>query len=387
MNNPATPSPPSPPPFGLYLHVPFCLRKCPYCAFYSGLRPTPDAIHAYLVGLQTDLDDRRHRFPDLFPLAPTTLYIGGGTPSALPPRALSRLLDWLQTAFDLTRLREYTVEINPVTFTPEKARILRDHAVTRLSFGVQSFDPAALALLGRLHTPSQARDAILLAHTLGFPRLSLDLIYGLPTLPRPLHAFHADLLAAAALPVTHLSAYALEIEPGTPFARRAAADPAFAPSDTLQRRLYDHLLAVAPALGWPPYELSNFAAPGHESLHNLHYWTGAPYLGLGPAAHSHLHGVRYGNSATFPAWTETLVDALPPLAKARETLVFGLRRTAGWTAETFADATGGLHWRALGRNAELDALVADRLLLETPTTLRLPPTAYFISDTIFSSLI
>jgi len=289
------------------------------------------------------------------------------------------LLAFLHRAFDLSAVREWTVEANPGLFPEDLARLLRAGGVTRISLGAQSFDDARLAALGRIHSAADVRRAAETVRRCGFPHFSLDLMYGLPGTGAP--EALADAARAAELGPDHVSCYALEPEDGTPFRERGVEVDGAA-----QRDAYEALLPALAEAGFAQYELSNFARPGCESLHNGLYWSGGEYLALGPAAHSHWRGTRRGNRASLPEWNVEEAETLPPAAKARETLVFGLRRTAGWTRADFAAATGGFDWTAL-RGAEIARLAEEGALLETPDRLRLAPGAYFVSDGVFSELI
>lgn len=365
---------------GLYVHIPFCARKCPYCAFWSRGDQDLPVRREWFAALRREWARRRDTEPGLASWRPATIFFGGGTPTFLEPGELDELCGWIRATFDLSGLVEWSVEANPGTLTPQKAAILRHHGVTRLSLGVQSLNPHALATLGRIHGPDEARAAVAIARDAGFPHLGADWMYGLPGLPET--AARHDLETLAALPgLDHLSCYALEVEPGTPFAhRRVRTD------DRLQRRLYEFARRALRAAGFSHYELSNFARPGAECRHNLLYWSGGAYLGLGPAAASHWHGVRSANSRDLVRWRRAFSESLPPAQKACETLVFGLRRLPGWTRAEFAAATGGFDWTTL-RGPEIAALVRNRLLVETSSRLRLSTRALFVSDSVFRALI
>lgn len=391
---PSPTPPPAPPPRsgGLYVHVPFCVRKCAYCAFFSrplpscpaAAAPDPDPVAAWFRGIVREADGAPAGF------MPATVFVGGGTPTALPDAAFAHLLDFISSRWGGAGLVEWTVEANPGTLSPEKLRRMRAAGVTRLSLGAQSFSPGTLAALGRIHTPGQVRDAVAMARDAGIPEVSLDLMYGWhsPAAAAPhaaLDAVRADADAALALAPDHLSAYCLEIEPGTPLDALRAAGRRVAAPPSLQRRAYDLLRARLAATGYRHYELSNFALPGRECRHNLLYWTGGAYIGLGPAAHSHWDGERRGNTPTLPTWTVEFRETLPPRRKACETLVMGLRRTDGWTRDAFRAATGFDHLDL--RGAEIARLAAEGLLLSTPGSIRLAPSAYFVSDTVFAELV
>ncbi len=372
---------------GLYIHVPFCAGKCAYCDFYSRPDAADPAVARWLDGLVREAA----RAPDGF--VPRTIFIGGGTPTILPPAVLRGLFDRLHRAFDLSAVDEWTVEANPGTLTPERLDILRAGGADRLSLGAQSFDPALLRALGRRHDADDIAAAARAARAAGFRRLNLDLLYALPapyagTLGRTLDA-------ALALRPDHLSAYALTLEPGTPLAAQHAAGawPAVSDDDALAQ--FQRVRAALTEGGFEHYEISNFATPGEECRHNLLYWSGGEYLGLGPAAHSHWGGARWGNPPDLDAWASALEagrsprafeERLEPAARARETLVFGLRRLAGVRRAEFRAHTG-FDYEEL-RGPEIRGLLERGLLERTPDDgLRLSDAALFVSDSVFAELV
>jgi len=386
---------------GLYLHVPFCVRKCAYCDFAS--RPIADGgVERYLSALERELALRPADF------APSTVYIGGGTPTALPDDALARALALVRAAIAPERVVEWTCEANPGTLTASKARILRAAGVNRISLGAQSFDDARLRHIGRIHTAAEIREAVAVARGEGFANLSLDLMYGLPG--ESCSDWQRDLDEAIALQPEHISLYALAIEDGTPFARERDAGRLAEADEEEFRAQYERARATLAAAGYGQYEISNFARPGRECRHNLLYWSGGEYLGFGPAAHSHWRGARRGNfqgledwaAAVSKAWKADGRDGAPPPgpasaierefeerldpeAKARETLVFGLRRLSGWRRSEFRARTG-FDYRDL-RGPEIERLASDGRLVDTGECLRLAEDHLFVSDAVFRELI
>ncbi len=360
---------------GLYVHVPFCVRKCAYCAFYS--RPAePGLVVFWLTGIDRELQALPADF------VPETLFFGGGTPTALKEGDLARLLDRIRAGMDLSRMVEWTCEANPGTLTASKARLLRSAGVNRLSIGAQSFDDGTLKRLGRIHTAVQTRECVALARAAGFAQIGLDVIYGVPGVSR--EAFCADVEAALALEPEHISCYCLEIEDGTPLAREAAAGR-LSPDEGEQRAQFDWARRRLAAAGFIHYEISNFARPGCECRHNLLYWTGGEYIGVGPAAHSHWQGVRRGNTPDLPEWTQAFEEHIAPQAKARETLVMGLRRIAGWGRAEFRAATGFDLDALCG--PELAQLVAEGRLVAGEERIRLAEESLFTSDAVFAELV
>lgn len=360
---------------GLYVHVPFCGHKCPYCAFYSR-RAEPALVAAWEKGVGRELT----RLPDGF--APESLFLGGGTPTALEEPRLARFLELICSRVDLTRLREWTCEVNPGTLTPAKAACLRHAGVNRLSIGAQSFDDSTLKRLGRIHTAEETRACIALARQTGFEHIGLDLIYGVPGVST--ESVQRDVEEILALNPEHVSSYCLEIEEGTPFARQAEAGT-LTVSEAVQREQFDGVRKRLTAAGWRQYELSNFARPGRECRQNLLYWNGGDYIGIGPAAHSHWEGLRWGHTASLPEWTRAFEERLDPEAKARETLVMGLRRLAGWGRDEFHAATG-FDYDEL-RGTEIRRLAAEGRIELEADRIRLAEASLFVSDAVFAELV
>ena len=357
-------------PTGLYIHVPFCVRKCAYCAFYSQ-QAEPSVLHAWHTGIERELK----ALPEGF--APQSIFFGGGTPTALEESDLSLLLERIHTHVNLDRVGEWTCEVNPGTLTFAKAALLREAGVNRLSIGAQSFNDLALQRLGRMHTAAETRECVTLARNLG-----LDLIYGVPGFP--LELFQADVEMLITLNPEHISCYCLEIEEGTPFAQQAKVG-ALKVSEEDQRAQFDWVRQRLGDAGWTHYEISNFAKPGFECRQNLLYWTGQEYIGMGPAAHSHWEGVRWGNSPELPQWTRSFEECLAPEAKARETLVMGLRRLAGWGREEFRESTG-FDYDDI-RGAEIRDLAGEGLLVMGPNRIQLAEDSLFVSDSVFAELV
>jgi putative oxygen-independent coproporphyrinogen III oxidase len=275
--------------FGVYVHVPFCARRCDYCDFATWT-DRHHLMDAYAAACVTDLARRYDRSP--LPAA-TSVFFGGGTPSLLPADLLLAIL----AAVPRQPGAEVTVECNPDTVTAELLAAYRTGGVNRLSFGVQSMAPHVLATLGRTHDPAAVELAVDAARAAGFDNFNLDLIYG--GAGETVADWRRTLEAALALDPPHVSAYALTVEPGTPLARRIAAGDVTAPDDDDQAEKYLAADAALTASGRPWYEISNWARPGAECRHNLLYWAQGEYLGIGCAAHGHTPvGRRWWNVRT-----------------------------------------------------------------------------------------
>lgn len=319
----------------VYVHVPFCRYRCPYCAFYN-VRPDAGREARFLDGIEREIGAwRSRRTFDGASLA--TLYWGGGTPSRLSPGGFQRLADLcLGIARPDPRL-EWTVEVNPADVDERLYPAYRARGVTRVSVGAQSFDQDRLRFLGRDHGGDHAREAAVAAVEAGFRDVSLDLVFNLAVEGRRA-AWRRDLETALALPITHLSLYGLTLEPGTPFHRRAGAGERLTLDDAGYGAEFLHACRAARRRGFEHYEVSSFARPGHRSRHNQAYWSGAPYLGLGPAAHSFDGRRRWANVASLEGWAGALetgadprefVEELEPPERNLETLYLGLRTVRG----------------------------------------------------------
>ena len=319
----------------IYVHVPFCHRKCTYCAFYS-VRSSGFGVRSYVDALLAEMEERRGE--QAHPVR--TVYFGGGTPSILPIGQLARIVEGLRRFYDLTQVEEMTLEANPENLTPEYLADLRRLGFDRLSIGVQSLDDRVLRLLNRRHTARQALAAVTDARAAGFENISVDFIYGIETIDsiESIDSIKSIASMDSILPlVTHLSAYALTVEPGTALAVQVGQGRVVLPDEEEVVRQYHALHRRFTEAGFVQYEVSNYARPGFESKHNSRYWDRTPYLGLGPAAHSfngmkrrwnvsnveeYISGIS-GNSGISEEETLTEADAY------NELLMTALRTTRG----------------------------------------------------------
>jgi oxygen-independent coproporphyrinogen-3 oxidase len=313
----------------LYVHLPFCVVKCTYCDFYSVLKDGHDT-GAFVDAL---LAEARVRAPR----APRTVFFGGGTPSFLAEGELVRVFEGLE---ELTGFRasaeEVTVECNPESLTPAKARLLRALGADRLSIGFQSLEPEILALFGRAHGVEQAFGAYDAARAAGFERVSVDLIYAVPG--QRLERFEADLERVLALGPEHVSAYSLAFEEGTSFTRWLAEGRLEKLDEELELAFFERTRERLEQAGFEPYEISNFATSGEQCRHNVNYWRNGPYVGLGPSAVSKLGATRFGNPRSLQHWQREVgersragawEEELPPLGRLGETWWLGLRLREG----------------------------------------------------------
>ncbi len=277
------------PAFGVYLHWPFCLSKCPYCDFNSHVRHGGIDEARYVRAFAREIAATAERVPGR---VVSTIFFGGGTPSLMQPSTVEALLNEIAKHWIVLPGAEVTLEANPTSVEAERFRGYRAAGVNRVSLGVQSLDDASLKELGRLHTGREALDAVAVARSI-FSRYSFDLIYARPK--QTPQQWATELKLAIAEAAEHLSLYQLTIEPGTPFFALHRAGKIATPDDEIGRALYDTTQEICAAAGLPAYEISNHARPGAECRHNLVYWRGHEYAGVGPGAHGRLNigGVRY----------------------------------------------------------------------------------------------
>ena len=291
---------------GIYIHFPFCLQKCVYCSFYSVASLQRRA--EYWEGLFKEMELRKDFLPGK---NIDTLYIGGGTPSLCTPAELERLMEQIHRHFTLSPSAEITMEANPEQLTPDYLSVLKSLCINRLSIGVQSFDDEILRLLNRRHDAATALAAVKNAHAAGFDNLSIDLIYDIAY--RTGKLWRQELATALSLPIVHLSCYSLTVEENTLLARRVREGQPYLPEEADTERDFLILREMTAKAGFQQYEISNFAKEGRISRHNHAYWTGEPYLGLGPAAHSYRHPVRQWNVADLKCYAAGMACGRPDI--------------------------------------------------------------------------
>lgn len=314
----------------LYVHIPFCARICPYCAFYKE-RADSSQTQRFCEALLHEADDLARRFV----VKPQTIFLGGGTPTALTTIQLEFLLGGFRERFDLSELKEWTVEANPGSVSPRKAALLRALGVNRISLGVQSWDDALLKILGREHDAKQAEASFRILREAGFTNVSIDLMFGLPG--QTLEQWEAALAKTIALQPEHISTYCLTYEEDTDFFARQARGEFREDSDSDARFLESGMRMLEEA-GFEHYEISNYARKGSASHHNRGYWAGEDYLGLGPSAFSTVGLERWQNIPDYRAYSDrVLADASPVSStealtqeiKRSERIALSLRTSAG----------------------------------------------------------
>ena len=326
--------------WGVYIHIPFCRQKCFYCDFpsYAGREKY---MEAYTEALCQEIAIQGLSYRQKWG-KPATVYIGGGTPTALPGALLKKILQAVAESLG-NDVPEFTVECNPGTVDAAYLTMLKAGGVNRLSFGVQSFKDSLLQGIGRIHSGQEAVMAVREAQAVGFTNISVDLMYGLPQ--QTLADVAESIAQAQALGIQHISIYGLQLEEGTVFAQQYDQGKLLLPAEEAAEAMYDYLNAELPRQGFARYEVSNFAQPGRESRHNLSYWQDVPYLGLGAAAHSYLAGRRYENTSDIAAYIAKIktgesvrqLEEEPTRQHAMEEFAFlALRTVTGLSREKFA---------------------------------------------------
>ncbi len=329
----------------LYVHVPFCAQKCEYCAFFSEAAKG-ETVNRYVDSIIREMELTA---PDL---KPETIFFGGGTPSLLNLQQWEKVLSNMQR-LKLSNAREWTVECNPATVSLEKAKLLRSHGVNRISMGVQSLDANLLDRLGRVHSREMVFKSFDILRAAGFENINVDLMFAIPG--QTMAVWKETLAEAVALGSEHLSCYEVIYEEDTPLYQQLKAGE-FDVNEELACSMYEELLSAAEANGFRQYEIANFARsnssseiPDYACKHNVNYWRGGSFYGLGPSASGYIDGVRTKNWSNTTLYCEQLEkgqraiesrEELTPLSRAGELAAFGLRMTAGWPLVEFQKRTG-----------------------------------------------
>ena len=366
---------------GIYIHVPFCKSRCIYCDFYS--TTAEKQRRRYAEAVKRELEARKD-FLGTREIA--TVYLGGGTPSQLALAELEEIVSSIKERFAVAADAEITIEANPDDVTEEWCAGIVRLGFNRVSLGIQSFDDNILKFIRRRHTAQQAKEAVeLLANHVG--NISIDLIYGLPGQGPDL--WESDLRQAFALPVKHLSAYALSIEEGAPLWQMVQQKKIEETDEETERAMYERLIDTAEAQGFEHYELSNFALPGYRSRHNSSYWHDVPYLGLGPGAHSYDGAARYYNrpdlNAYLAAPEKCLVkECLTENERFNDYVFTALRTADGLPLDSLAERFGEAAKNNLLRTAK--SRLAAGFLELCGNRLKLTRKALFVSDDIISDL-
>lgn len=390
----------------IYVHVPFCLRKCYYCAFYSQSladNTRGEQIRKYLTGIEQEIEFRHTEAP----AGVSSLFLGGGTPTALNPQELESLLKFISNRFftlnmDQGQLRsiEKTVEANPGTITKEMLAVLKRYGINRISMGAQSFDNNQLRIIGRIHTVEDIKLSVSLIREADFTNLNLDLMFGLPG--QTIKDWQDTVYQAVSLAPEHISIYGLTLEEKTPLARQyqtnnlSKDEKPVLPDDDLQADMYEWAVCFLSSQGFIRYEVSNFAQAGFESRHNLAYWQGKDYLGFGPGAVSCLDGVRSENVQDIDLYLNKLASGVRPIdneeveylsreQRISEYVMLGLRTTKGIQIKLFEEKFQ-VNIQDIYGYKLVNYIDRDILLLEEGW-LKINPTYLFVSNSIVQHLI
>ena len=311
----------------IYIHIPFCIRKCLYCDFFS-VPYSRSSAESYVDALCKELSLKRNTAQSL-----KAIYIGGGTPSLLSDECFTKLFQCLRDNFLFSPDTEITIEANPGTLDESKVKALISTGVNRLSVGIQSFNDNELKLIGRIHNADDALRSIDLIRRTGIKNFSIDLMYGLPE--QTSESWRESLKKAVGLSPSHISTYELTLEENTPFYELVKSTP---PDEDLILEMYNHAIDFLGGSGYMHYEISNFALPGFKCLHNMNYWNRGEYIGAGAGAHSFVNGVRTKNIADVGRYIDGLNNGLVPETEStvitpynalKETIFLGLRKMDG----------------------------------------------------------
>ena len=377
----------------VYIHIPFCVKKCNYCDFLSfshgasGLQQE-DVMVQYVDGLLAEMALAVQQYN----VQAKTIFIGGGTPSCLPEPLLQKLLQAVAQYFVTETLEEYTIEMNPGTVTAEKLQLMRQYGVNRLSIGVQSDNPAALKLLGRIHTFAEAKEAVNMARQAGFTNINLDFMYGIPG--QTTEQWRRTLEHAMSLKPQHLSLYQLKIEEGTVLDQWLEDGKIEEFDDEVALEMYRTAQQVLAQEGYQQYEISNYAQKAYESLHNQVYWRTDDYLGIGLGACSWVRPNRWNNSFAMPEYLQAVQAGMLPQQEAEhltvqeqmeETVFMALRMNGGLSKTMFIERFG----------VTVETIFADALercrqngwLLEDSTHYRLTEAGRVLGNLVFLEFI
>ena len=388
-------------PIGLYLHIPFCRSKCPYCDFCSYPRPTAEAMEAYTHELARRIREAGDRYAEILhsqggttfaPREVDTVYFGGGTPTLLPEACIRDLFDAIYASFAVLPDAEITVEGNPAAASREALAVWQRCGVNRLSLGAQSAQADELKALGRLHRWEDVVQTVTDARSVGVENINLDFMLGIPhQTPESL----ADTLTRAlSLEPTHLSAYTLMLEEGTPFHRRGRVGLGLPTdedeADELAISLWEQASATLRAAGYEHYEISNYAKAGYRSRHNLHTWQCHDYLGLGVAAHSCMNGARFGNSRDLDGFLRgeditEFTESLTPADREAEFIMLAMRLSDGVNEEEFSRRFGKDFWHTYGKTCI--SLIEKGLMACGDGRVYLTESGFPVSNAILAELI
>lgn len=371
------------PPKALYIHIPFCAKKCYYCDFNSMVSESK-IIDRYLDAVDRELRTLKPQYGF------RTIYIGGGTPSLLTENQLGKLLNSVIRYIPAAGIKEYTVEANPGSLTINKAMLLKEYLVNRISLGVQSFQDKQLKFLGRVHSCDDARNTFSLLREVGFKNVAIDLIFGHPN--QSLDDWKRDLKTLVELNPEHISTYALTYEEGTPLAGDLKNGVVSKLDEDVELEMYKTTISYLINNGYNHYEISNFAKSGYECSHNRVYWENISYVGIGAGAYSFIDGIRTMNerdvlcySNGVPANIKSFSECLPPDQLASETVIMSLRLRQGMSNTDFLERFGYTIEDRFGD--KIYELIKDGLISYDNERLKLTEKGLFVADTVMTEFL
>ena len=361
----------------LYVHIPFCARICPYCAFYKDLLDRSQTWR-FCEAILSELDRQRRSFA----ISSKTIYFGGGTPTALSIAQLELLLCGFRERLDLSQLIEWTLEANPGSVSARKAAFLRNLGVTRISLGVQSWNDDLLKLLGREHNARQAKESFDILRAAGFSNINIDLMFGLPG--QSLEQWRSTLEKTIALQPEHISAYCLTYEEDTEFFLRHARGE-FRQDPDADAEFLEMSMSILEDAGYEHYEISNYARPGFSSVHNRAYWMGEDYFGIGPSAVSTVGMQRWQNVCDYRSYIDRVFAGQSPTGSA-ETLTSDMKRTER-IALSLRTRDGVFAAELKGRRRERNEFIALGLLRESHGNFALTRRGKLLADSVAEALL
>ncbi len=378
---------------GIYIHLPYCVKKCPYCDFVSYTNP-PISFATYIDAICAEIQNRRHEASSI---TFDTIYIGGGTPSLLPAHLIDRLLSCIAGAFSFScrwDLVEISIEANPESVSASWLDSIRRSGVNRISIGVQDLSKAGLRSLNRPHGTEDALKALSLVLDRGFHSVNMDMIFGIPgQISKDLET---SIEAACATGVDHISYYELTVESGTRLYRYVESGSTVMPDQELLEHMTDLVESMLEMHGFQQYEISNFARPGHECRHNLNYWDNGPYMGLGVSAVSYLNGFRYRNTESLEEYVGltskgqspvTFTEHLDTEASFRETVILGLRTNRGISIERMQERFGINPIQYYKDRGVMEDIIDEGLIIINNDMIRLTRRGRRIANKVLSLLV
>lgn len=337
---------------GIYLHIPFCLKKCGYCDFVSFEKKSPSQWQGYVEELIKEIYSYGESIGENYLV--DTVFFGGGTPSLLDPEMIREILAAIKRSFKVNHHGEITLELNPGTICEEKLREYLASGINRLSIGVQSFDESLLNLLGRVHGKKEAEEAYRIARRVGFNNISLDLMFAIPT--QSLETWESSINEAIRLDPEHISFYELSYEEGTPFNEARKRKALIPVEEELDRKMYRKGLSLLMGRGYENYEISSMAKPGYQCKHNLKYWSMDDYLGLGIGAHSFIKGKRFSNTVSWDQYFSGVKlhnEHINSVYDNRSEYIFtGMRKTVGISFNSFKERFGIDYFDYIGQRKD-----------------------------------